>query len=183
MGYWWQSTPEFGKIAAMVSVAASTFDIAFPRLHRMASRLLSGERKDHTLQPTALVSEAFIRLHRLAGRINGDDHFFRLAARIMSRILIDHARTRGHSIRVSLDEIPELLAFSPLSQRSEAAISVSDAFNRLRAMDSSAAEALWLRTVEGFTIEEVATRQAREKWKVRADCEYALEWLSAELQR
>lgn len=149
----------------------------------MASRLLTRERAGHTLQPTALVSEAFLRLHRFTGHINNDDHFFRLAARIMSRILIDYARSRGQLIRVSADEIPELLASSAFDRERETSLAVRAAFERLRSLDSTAAEALWLRAVEGCTIDEVAAHQARERWRVRADYDYALEWLSGELRR
>src|SRR6267378_5309877 len=72
----------------------AVYKLAFYRLRVIASALLRRERAGHTLQPTALVSELFLKLHRLETTILSEDHFFRISARAMGQVLIDHSRTR-----------------------------------------------------------------------------------------
>src|SRR3954462_12154123 len=88
----------------------AVYRFAFYRLKGIASALLRRERAGHTLQPTALVSELFLKLHRLETRILNEDHFFRLSARAMPQVLIDHARVKHTAQAVSAERIPELLA-------------------------------------------------------------------------
>ena len=87
---------------------AALFELLLPQLRRMAERQFYGERAGHTLQPTALVNEAFLRLSR-SKHIEWQDrsHFFAIAGRIMRRYLIDHARRRPHVDLVPMDSIPE----------------------------------------------------------------------------
>src|SRR5260370_33388932 len=68
------------------------YKLAFHRLRVIASALLRRERAGHTLQPTALVSELFLKLHKLETRILSEDHFFHISARAMRQVLIDHSR-------------------------------------------------------------------------------------------
>src|SRR5260370_20865762 len=88
----------------------AVYKLAFYRLKVIASALLRRERAGHTLQPTALVSELFLKLHRLETRILNEDHFFRLSARAMRQVLIDHARGKKTAQTVPAESIPELLA-------------------------------------------------------------------------
>src|SRR5207237_2784316 len=87
----------------------AVYKLAFYRLRVIASALLRRERAGHTLQPTALVSELFLKLQRLETRILNEDHFFRMSARAMRQVLIDHARVKSTAKRVPLELIPELL--------------------------------------------------------------------------
>src|SRR5438093_5326073 len=87
---------------------AKLFELLMPDLHRIAARYFRGERSGHTLQPTALVNEAFLRL-AAAKNIEWRDrgHFFAIAARIMRRYLIDHARSRPTVDFVPMEGLPE----------------------------------------------------------------------------
>jgi DNA-directed RNA polymerase specialized sigma24 family protein len=153
-------------------------------LRSIAAKLLHRESPGHTLQPTALVTESFLKLHRIRAPIASEAHFFHLSARAMKQVLVEHARTRGSWIKVTAESIIELLpAVDQGRVQPELALSVKAVLSELQAMDPKAAEALWLRCVEGWTIEETSLRQQRDQWRVRADCDFALEWLAAKLTR
>jgi RNA polymerase sigma-70 factor (ECF subfamily) len=160
------------------------YRFAFYRLRVIASALLRRERPGHTLQPTALVSELFLKLHRLETRILNEDHFFRISARAMRQVLIDHARVRKPAHKVPLELIAELLP--PANQHSaspESALAVKMIFEKLRAMDAKMANTVWLRCVEGVTIDELSRLQRREDWRVRADYDFGLQWMANRLKR
>src|SRR5262245_39080327 len=127
------------------------YGMTFRRLRAIARALLSKERSEHTLQPTALVSELFLKLRGLGTRILGEEHFFRVAARAMQQVLIDSARSRTARKRIPAELIPQLLT----NIDAELCLSVRMIFERLRAIDLTAADVVWLRCVEGLTIEEV----------------------------
>jgi RNA polymerase sigma-70 factor, ECF subfamily len=161
----------------------AVYKLAFHRLRVIASALLGRERAGHTLQPTALVSELFLKLHRLETRILSEDHFFYLAARAMRQVLIDHARVK-RAPRVPLELIPELLL--PANHdavASESSLAVKIVFEKLRSMDPRVAETVWLRSVEGLTINEMSRAQKREAWRVRADYDFGLQWMANRLNR
>src|SRR5207302_7132874 len=86
----------------------AVYKLAFLRLRGIAAALMRRERAGHTLQPTALISELFLKLQRLETRILNEDHFFRISARAMRQVLIDHSRTRKPG-KVAIEMIPELL--------------------------------------------------------------------------
>src|SRR5438552_10913394 len=114
----------------------AVYRLAFYRLKGIASALLRRERAGHTLQPTALISELFLKLQRLETRILNEDHFFRLSARAMRQVLIDHARVKKTRTRIQASQIPELLL--PASHdavHTEAALAVKMVFERLRAIE------------------------------------------------
>jgi RNA polymerase sigma factor (TIGR02999 family) len=153
------------------------YRLAFQRLRRIAGSLMRRERAGHTLQPTALVNEAFLKLNRLQVRILGDDHFYRVAARAMSQVLVDHARGRRPAI--PLESVPNLLESRDCSR--EMTLAARLAFEKLRKLDATAAATVWLRCVEGMTLEELCRAQGRPMWRVRADYDYGLEWIAARL--
>lgn len=155
----------------------AVYRLAFQRLRRIAGSLLRRERPGHTLQPTALVNEAFLKLNRLQARILGEDHFYRVAARAMSQVLVDHAR--GRRPAVPLDAVPGLLESRDAT--CEFSLAARHAFEKLQSLDATAAETVWLRCVEGMTLEELTRRQRRPMWRVRADYEYGLGWIAARL--
>ncbi len=160
----------------------AVYKLAFFRLKGIASALLQRERPGHTLQPTALVSELFLKLHRLEIRILSEDHFFRLSARAMRQVLIDHSRRSRPARTISADEIPELLV-SHDSSRPEEGLAVKLVFAKLRTMDPRVAETVWLRAVHGMTIQELSSAQNRAAWQVRADHDFGLQWMANRLKR
>lgn len=160
------------------------YKLAFYRLRVIASALLRREHAGHTLQPTALVSELFLKLQRLETRILDEDHFFRISARAMRQVLIDHARIKRPKKKVPPERIPELLLIANQTTASpEASLAVKMVFERLRAMDATVAETVWLRCVEGLTVHEMSQSQRREVWRVRADYDFGLQWMANQLKR
>jgi RNA polymerase sigma factor (TIGR02999 family) len=148
------------------------------RLRLIARALLSRERPNHTLQPTALVSELFLRFRRGSWNAASDDHFFRLSARTMRQVLIDYSRRRAASKRVAFGSAKELPGAPP---RDELALDVRRIFTRLHRLDPRVAETLWLRCVEGATLEEIACRQRVEIWRVRENYDYGVKWMADHL--
>jgi RNA polymerase sigma-70 factor (ECF subfamily) len=161
----------------------AVYSLAFCRLRVIASALLRRERPGHTLQPTALVSESFLKLHRLETRILSEDHFFRMSARAMRQVLIDHSRVKRPAREVSLDLILELLPPANRATSPESFLAVKMVFEKLRAMDPQVAETVWLRSVEGLTVNEMSRSQNREVWRVRADYDFGLQWMANKLKR
>src|SRR6185436_2109980 len=112
--------------------------LVYAELHRLAASYLSRERSDHTLQPTALVNEAYLRLidqNSLAWQNRAQ--FFGIAAQMMRRILVNHARDRhadkrgGHALRLSLDD-----AISFFEERDVNLVALDDALNSLATLDT-----------------------------------------------
>jgi RNA polymerase sigma-70 factor (ECF subfamily) len=161
----------------------AVYKLAFFRLKTIASALLRRERAGHTLQPTALVSELFLKLHRIETRVLSEDHFFRISARAMRQVLIDHSRVRRPAKKVPVDLIRELLPGNPGSSDPESSLAVKMVFDKLRSMDPQVAETVWLRCVEGLTVAEMSRAQSREEWRVRADYDFGLQWMANRLKK
>ena len=162
----------------------AVYRMAFYRLRGIASALLRRERPGHTLQPTALVSELFLKLQRVETQILNEDHFFRMSARAMRQVLIDHARVKSTAQRLPIELIPELLIHGyGESAGMESRLAAKIAFEKLRDMDAKVAETVWLRAVEGLTVQEMSRMQDREEWRVRADYDFGLQWMANRLKR
>jgi RNA polymerase sigma factor (TIGR02999 family) len=160
------------------------YKIAFYRLRAIASALLKKERAGHTLQPTALVSELFLKLRGLEMQILGEEHFFRVAAGAMQQVLIDSARAKAALKRIPPQLVSELLPdLDGTYADPELRLTLKISLERLRCIDRTAAETVWLRSVEGQTIEEVSRSQRRETWRVRADYDFGILWLADQLTR
>jgi RNA polymerase sigma factor (TIGR02999 family) len=131
------------------------FELLMPDLHAIAARCFRGERSGHTLQPTALVNEAFFRLAR-AKNIEWQDrgHFFAIASTIMRRLLIDHARGRPDAVIVPLEGLPEHLLSSstPLEQ----AVAIDALLDELGKESPQQRRVVELKFSLGFTDEEAA---------------------------
>jgi RNA polymerase sigma factor (TIGR02999 family) len=134
----------------------------YEELRRIARRCLAGQGRDHTLQPTALVHEAYLRLaRREAANYRGRVHFFALAAQIMRQILIDHARKsasakRGaNAITLTLDEAIDRPQKGS-KQTSLDLIALDDAMNQLAKLDPRQCKIVELRFFGGLSIEETA---------------------------
>jgi RNA polymerase sigma factor (TIGR02999 family) len=162
----------------------AVYRIAFCRLRSIASSLLRRETAAQTLQPTALVSELFLKLHRLESRILGEEHFYHVSARAMRQVLVDHARARRAQKKIPPELIAELLPSAARTEvDTELRLTVKAVFENLREFDPKAAETVWLRSVEGMTIEEVSRSQRRKFWDVRADYDFGLKWMADQLAR
>lgn len=134
------------------------FALVYRDLKRMAARRLSAERAGHTLQPTALVNEAYLRLAaQNNARWRNRGHFFAMAAGMMRRILVDHARARhrhkrgGGAITISLDPRLGLHAETDLD-----VLAVDEALDRLGRIDAPKARVVELRFFGGLSIPETA---------------------------
>ena len=157
--------------------------IAYDELRRLAAAYLRRERPGQTLQPTALVHEAYLRLRKdRPDRWQNRAHFCALAAHSMRQILIERARARaalkrgGAQPRVTLDEA---LAAGP--SRSVDLLALDEALGRLERLDSKAARLVELRFFGGLTIEETADAMGISPATVKRHWTLARAWLAREL--
>jgi RNA polymerase sigma factor (TIGR02999 family) len=167
----------------------AAFEELIPLVHeelrRVAQRELRRERPGHSLEATALVNEAYLRLIDL-NRIEWHDraHFFAMSARMMRRILVDSARARGNQKRgggtpkVSLDE-----ALQVSKEPGCDLVVLDDALKTLGAMDPRKAQVVEMRFFGGLTIEESAAALQVSVDTVRRDWRVAKVWLLRELSR
>jgi RNA polymerase sigma factor (TIGR02999 family) len=154
-------------------------------LRRMARHYMRGERDGHTLQATALVNEAWLRLVDAAG-VNWQDraHFFAVSAQMMRRILVDSARARrsdkrgGPALRVNLDDAPELG-----SSKDRELVALDDALNALAQMDPRKARVIELRFFGGLSVEETAAVLKISDQSVMRDWKLAKAWLQREMKK
>jgi RNA polymerase sigma factor (TIGR02999 family) len=171
---------------------ASALDDLLPRvydeLRALADSYMRRERAGHTLQPTALVHEAFLRMLRLPpGSVQNRVHFFALAAQAMRRILADHARRHraakrgGSAVRVPLELVE---AGAPASAAGEdvAADDLDAALEDLAKLDPRQARVVELRFFGGLSIEETAEVLAVSTATVKRDWLVARAWLHRELR-
>ena len=157
--------------------------VVYAELRRVAARQLRSERGDHTLQPTALVHEVYIRLvdQRQVDWQNRA-HFFGVAANVMRRILIDHARRhgagkRGDGVpRVSIDEARDVAASNDIPF-----LALDHALDRLEKVDAQLARIVELRAFGGLTIEEAAHVLSVSPSTVKREWRTAKAWLNREL--
>ncbi len=157
--------------------------LVYAELRRVALRQLRKERPDHTLQPTALVHEVFIRLvdQRHVDWQNRA-HFFGVAANVMRRILVDHARRhgarkRGEGVRcVSIDEARDVAAANEMP-----ILALDHALERLEMVDAELAKIVELRAFGGLTIEEAAHVLGVSPSTAKRDWRTAKAWLNREL--
>jgi len=174
---------------------ASALDDLLPRvydeLRSLADAYMRRERAGHTLQPTALVHEAFLRLLRLPpGSVQNRVHFFALAAQAMRRILADHARRHraakrgGSAVRVPLELVEgnPALAGSTAAQPEVAADDLDSALEDLAKLDPRQSRVVELRFFGGLSIEETAEVLAVSPATVKRDWLVARAWLHRELR-
>jgi RNA polymerase sigma-70 factor (ECF subfamily) len=158
--------------------------LVYRELRSLAASQLQGERPAHTLQPTALVNEVFLRL--LDGREvawQNRAHFFALAARMMRRILVDHARARLAEKRGG-GAVPLLLeaSFDPAPMSDRALLALDDALAALKRMDSRQCRIVELRYFAGLTLEETAELLGVSVATVKREWTMARAWLRREVE-
>ena len=152
-------------------------------LHKLARLIMRGERSGHTLQATALINEAYVRLVDLS-RVKWQDraHFFAISARLMRRILVDHARSRnvlkrgGQTRQIAFDE--ELVL---PQERSSDLVALDDALEALALVDPRKSKVVELRYFGGLSIEETAEALRVSPETIGRDWRVAKAWLLREL--
>jgi RNA polymerase sigma factor (TIGR02999 family) len=157
--------------------------ILYGELRRIAARHLRGERDGHSLQPTDLVHEAYLRLSELLGEPwKNRAHFYGIAARVMRNVLVDRARVRlagkrgGGAVRVTMDE-----AFRVEEARDVDLIVLEDALRDLEAVDPGKVRVVELRYFAGLSIEETAEALGISPATVKRDWAVARTWLHRKL--
>ena len=157
--------------------------LVYEELRRLAQRYMSGERPGHTLQATALVNEAYLRLaDRTGSHWQDRSHFFAGAARIMRHILVDHARNRHRAKRgagaVNV-ELSEALVL--VEEQAEQVVDLNEALQRFAGLDRRASQVVELKYFGGMSYDEIAEVLGISAITVRRDWEFAKAWLHKEL--
>jgi RNA polymerase sigma factor (TIGR02999 family) len=159
--------------------------LVYHELRKLAASYLKDERRNHTLQPTALIHEAYLRM------VNQDlpewqnrAHFFGVAARLMRQILVDHARTRraskrgGEQPKVSLEDAPPVFT----SEDAASLLMLDEALTKLASFDERKSRVLEMRAFGGMTVEDTARALGVSEPTVKRDMRLAQAWLRRELE-
>ena len=169
-----------GDNAALVELTP----LVYEELRRLAHHFMEGQRPDHTLQTTALVNEAYLRLaDQTKPSWQNRAHFFAVAARAMRQILVNYARSKraqkrgGGALKVELDEAAIV---SP--EQSQAIVDLHEALERLGTLDSRKARVVELKYFGGLNHDEIAEVMKVSAVTVRRDWVFAKAWLYNELQ-
>jgi RNA polymerase sigma factor (TIGR02999 family) len=157
--------------------------IVYEELRRQAARYLRRERVGHTLQTTALIHEAYLRLvDQKNVHWQNRAHFFGIAAQLMRRILVDHARTKkrakrgGSDVRVSLGDVQAVVKGKDLD-----VVALDEALDRLSEIDEQQSKIVELRFFSGLTVEETAEVLGISTATVKRDWSMAKAWLHREI--
>jgi RNA polymerase sigma factor (TIGR02999 family) len=158
--------------------------IVYDQLHKLASNCLRSERPDHTLRATALVHEAYLRL--VQADVNWQDrvHFYAVSARILRRILVDHAKSRNRNKRGGeYQKIPleEAILVGPEADRGM--VELDDALQRLASQDRRKSDLVELLFFGGLTYDEAAAALKISPATVHRELTLAKAWLNLELSR
>ena len=165
------------------SALAQLTPLVYEELHRLAHRYMSGERPGHTLQTTALVNEAYVRLIDWKNvRWQNRAHFFAASAQLMRRILVDFARLhnyqkRGGGVRAETLDEAALVA----KDKGADMVALDEALNSLAELDARQSRVVELRFFGGLTNDEVAEVLKVSEATVRRDWSLARAWLHREL--
>jgi RNA polymerase sigma-70 factor (ECF subfamily) len=164
--------------------ASKLIPLVYDELRRVAGHYMRAERLNHTLQPTALVHEAYLRLVGKRGACwQNRAHFIAVAAQLMRRILIDHARGRlrskrgGHQQQKSVDQV---FLFSP--SRPAELLALNESLNRLAKLDHRQSQIVELRCFGGLTVDQTAEVLGVSLTTVKRDWSLAKAWLYEELK-
>jgi len=165
--------------------ASELLSVVYDKLRRLAAQKMAHEQPGQTLQPTALVHEAWLKLGHSSGRPwDSREHFFAAAAEAMRRILIDRARRRarirhgGEWTRVDA-QVVDL----PIAHDGDKCLRVHEALDRLALIDARKAEVVKMRVFVGMEVQEIAEVLGLSERSVQRDWVFSKAWLSRELQR
>lgn len=155
--------------------------LVYAELHKLASAAMRRERRGHTLQPTALINEAYLRLANQPDSWESRAHFFGAAARAMRQILIDHARKRHRAkrdgVKVELHDSDAIFEAKP-----EEVLALEAALDELGGIDLRSLRIVELRYFAGLTVEETAALVGVSPKTVKRDWEFARVWLESRLR-
>jgi len=156
----------------------------YDECRRIAARQMRGEREEHTLSPSALVNELYLRLvDQRRTTWSNRAHFFGIAAQLMRRVLVDHARARlaekrdGGRLVVSLEAADDVATPSPLTD----VLAIDEALQRLGQIDPDQQRLVELRFFAGLTVDETAHVLNRSPRTVKREWQLAKAWLFREL--
>jgi RNA polymerase sigma-70 factor (ECF subfamily) len=159
--------------------------LVYTELRRLATGYLKSERRDHTLQPTALIHEAYLRMiDQDLPEWQNRAHFYGVAARLMRQILVDHARTRGASKRggeqpkVPLEDAPPVFTHEDATSL----LILDEALTRLAAFDERKSRVVEMRAFGGMSVEDTACALGISEPTVKRDMRLAQAWLRRELE-
>jgi RNA polymerase sigma factor (TIGR02999 family) len=159
--------------------------LVYHELRQLASSYLKKEKPGHTLQPTALIHEAYLRLvDQNTPQWESRTHFYAVAARLMRQILVDHARTRiaakrgGGQPKVSLDDAPGVA----VRDEAEELLALDEALQKLAAFDERKARVIEMRSFAGMSVEETARALGVSEPTVKRETRLAQSWLRSELE-
>jgi RNA polymerase sigma factor (TIGR02999 family) len=167
-----------GETAALAELTPLVYD----ELHKLAGAYLRRERPGHTLQTSALVNEAFVRLIDQHADWRNRAHFFGVAAQLMRRILVDYARTRqatkrgGHELHLALDE-----ALDEAALQDADLVALDDALSSLAKFDPRQSRIIELRYFGGLTVPEVAEVMNLSDTTIEREWSLARAWLRREI--
>lgn len=155
--------------------------LVYDDLRRLAAHYMRRERAEHTLQPTALVNEAYIRLADLKVPWADRAHFFAVAARLMRRLLVDHARSqqriKRNAMKISLDAAVNISTKPALDL-----IALDQALTQFATFDPRKVEIIELRFFCGLSNEDVATALGISRATVQRELRLAKAWLNQQLR-
>ena len=172
--------------AGDAAARATLFDVLYRELRRLAESVMRAERANHTLQPTALVHEAFLKLAGDEGRFESRAHFLGVAAGAMRRVLVDHARGRNAQKRgsgatlVTVNDLDDLPRQAP---EDIDLIALDDALSRLTALDSRQGQIVELRFFGGLSVEETAAVVGVSERTIKREWQTSRAWLRREIAR
>lgn len=160
--------------------------LVYQELRQLAGSYLKREKPGHTLQPTALINEAYLRLvDQNTPRLESRTHFYAVAARLMRQILVDHARARLAAKRggvgqqkVSLDDARSLAT----GNDAEGLLALDEALKELASFDERKARVIELRSFAGMSVEETAHALGVSEPTVKRETRLAQSWLQSRLE-
>jgi RNA polymerase sigma-70 factor (ECF subfamily) len=184
--------PEKGDVTRLLNemargnprAADKLLPLMYSELHRLAASYMRRERPDHTLQATALINEAYLRLARENAEWNNREHFIGMAANVMRHVLVDYARAHKAQQRdggMKRVEMQEDLAIS--ANKLEEVVSLDEALQRLERLHPRQGKVVELRYFGGLSVEQIALLLGVSERSVKRDWSLARIWLFRELEQ
>jgi RNA polymerase sigma factor (TIGR02999 family) len=154
------------------------FELVYPQLRNIAGALFRGERPENLLQPTVVVNELFLKLVRQRSlRFEDREHFYSLSARIMRRVLVDHARSQQRQKRDGGIPVPLHEGMAWIDAKQVEVIDLDRALEELEQLDQRKCRMVELRFFMGFTVEEMAELLCISAATVDRDLRFVRGWL------
>ena len=182
--------PEAGEITMLLrdwkagdpAAIEHLFELVYPQLRQIAGALFRGERPENLLQPTSVVNELFLKLVRQRSlRFEDREHFYSLSARLMRRVLVDHARSEGRQKRDGGFAVPLHPDLAWVEARPAEMIDLDRVLAELEELDARKCKMVELRFFLGFTAEETAELMNTSKATVDRELRFVRGWLNDRL--